>query len=128
MSLTKTEIFGSTDRSPELLEVPEWGGDVYIAALPENEWRRLQRETSEALKKGEDGSAQEYEMVVLSVYDAGGVLLFDKGDIKTLGERNHLAIERIVEEIMRVNGLSEKAVKDSEKNFEAPSSNSSGTS
>ena len=65
MSLTKREILDASDRSPEALDVSEWGGEVYIAALMECDWKRLQREMIAAQKKAEDTSHVDLELVAV---------------------------------------------------------------
>jgi hypothetical protein len=63
----------------------------------------------------EDSSAR---LVALAACDADGVLVFSQADIAVLGTKSSAALDRVVEVIAKLNGLT-KAAKDDAKNDSA---------
>lgn len=114
--LTKDEVLKKQDaRKWERVDVPEWGGSVYVRVMTANERDYL----SDRFKK----SMQGYRATIaaMCLCDENGIDLFSDAtpeEIKALGEKSGQAIDRIVAVAQRLSGLTEESVKEAEKNSE----------
>lgn len=118
--LTKDEIGRRDDMKLEKVDVPEWGGEVYIRTIMGNERDMLDF----AMRETRVGFRGMFAATVLC--DEKGVRLFTDHDKMQLGSKNARALDRILEAGMRLNGMTVDAVKDAEKNSETVQSGDSG--
>jgi hypothetical protein len=108
----------------ERVEVPEWGGDVYVGAMTGAERDAFERHIATA--KFENSRAF---VAVLCCRDEDGKGLFQPDDIKWLGEKSAEALDRVVIVAARINKLFSKDILDAVKNSVAsPSGGSSSGS
>ena len=123
--LTKDAILAADDLPRELVQVPEWGGEVYVRALTGRELRPFEEavtKETEAATKG-TGAAGGLDMpplkallVALTVCDEAGEALFSVGDAPALGAKAGGVIARLFNVAMRLNGLHDDSVKELEGN------------
>lgn len=122
MILDKSAIMAADDMKRELVEVPEWGGSVYVRMLSGAE-----RDSYEAsmLKYGPDGKPVkgQYNMenvrarlVGLCLCDEKGVRLFEDAEIEALGRKSAAALSRVSAVAQKLNGLDTESVAAAEKN------------
>lgn len=115
-ALTRDEILGRDDSKRERVDVPEWGGHVFVRTMTGSQRDRC----DEMLKNNRIGFRAFFASV--TVCDDTGELVFKDADMAVLNGKSAPALERILEVGMRLNGMSEEAVADMEKNSEgAPS-------
>lgn len=110
--LSRDLILGAQDIKRKVVDVPEWGGKVLIQSfngLVRNQWLQ-----SIDGKEG-DGFTNE-RLIIASVIDEDGNLIFSDSDIEQLKQKSARAIGRIANEISKLNGLTADAVEDAEKN------------
>lgn len=121
--MTRDEILGVKDLTQIKVSVPEWSvagsnGDahVYVRAMTGAE--RDAFEEARLRQKGAEGSFLGFRahLVVATVCDEGGMLLFSPADVVILGGKSSAALDRIVDVAMRVNRIGESEVKELEKN------------
>jgi len=99
---------------PEAVEVPEWGGTVYIKRMTAGE-----RDQFEQLV-GENRDIKTFSaraaLLVYVLCDEAGVRLFDWGTEAQIGELDGVAVDRVFRRAAKVNGLAGDAVEQAEKN------------
>lgn len=110
-ALDRTAILAAEDLVREAIEVPEWGGTVWVgtmSGLDRDAWEQ-------ALAVKGDGKAPDLRnlrarLAVLTVTDEAGKRLFAASDIDALGQKSSLALDRIARVAQRLNGLTPEAL------------------
>lgn len=119
--LTKNAILSQSDREIELVEVPEWGGVVFVRSLSGEE--RDQFEASIIERNGRDVRTNlrnlRARLVVLAACDESGNPIFSPGDADALGAKSAAALDRIFSVAQRLSGLRENDVQELAENFGA---------
>lgn len=102
--LTANDILNSRDF--ELEKVEAWGGIVYVRTMSERdymEWIKVSRE-------GEVDASM--DLLVRTMCDADGDLLFNAEHINSLAEKSVRELNKVVEAALKINGLK---IKDEEE-------------
>ncbi len=111
--LNKAEILAADDRKRELVEVPEWGGSVYVTQVTASERTRLERlmldDKGRPLPTEEINRVITMGMCALCIVDETGGKLFTLDDINALGEKSANAVLRVYDVVDRLNGISPAA-------------------
>ena len=110
--LTREQILNSVDCELTKVEVPEWGGEIYLKSLSGAESEQLQKDTAKPDMSDVDKIAT---MLVVGIVGEIGKPLFTKDDIVELAKKSFKVLVRLVDEFNRVNGLTE-TVEDTAKN------------
>jgi hypothetical protein len=97
--LTRDAILGLDDLPREEVNIPEWGGSVYVRALTGAERDQLERMISK-------DSVSRAAIAALCVVDAKGERLFSAKDVDKLATKHGSALERIVSAALRFNTIS----------------------
>ena len=113
--LTADGILGLDDRGPIVrVEVPEWGGHVYVRGMS-----GLERDRFEAGSLKGTGRNQQLNLanmrarlVAASVCNADGERLFSESDANWLGEKSAKALNRVFDVAQRLAGLSDQDIED----------------
>jgi len=123
MTLTKQQILATAPRLKEV-EVPEWGGSVFIRPLTIHEQAKL----ADLGTKYEKASVVDrmknctLRLVQWSVCDEQGAPLFEAVDLEPLMSKAASAFLRLQDAILALSGLTEESRKELEKNLlSAPS-------
>lgn len=101
----------------ELVEVEEWGGEVFIRAMSVRD-----REEFVELYGGDDEDADnapypaDVWLALKCVCDEDGNRLFGEDDASVLLDQPMSAVQRVGKACMKLNGLTRDAVEDAEKN------------
>lgn len=104
--LSKSAILDSQDLPRELVEVPEWGGAVYVRTL--NGTERDQFEQSMVGKKNKTNLDNvRARFAVLTICDESGMRLFNTSDAEQLGKKSAAALDRVFAVAQRLNGFSD---------------------
>lgn len=116
--LTKDQILGIKDLQIEKVEVPEWGGYIFVRGMTGAE-----RDLFESSVVDIRGSSQKInminvraKMVSLTACDENGNRLFDDADVIELGKKSASALQRIFDTAQRLSGLSKEETSVLEKN------------
>lgn len=114
MGLSRDEILAKSDFVVKELEVPEWGGMVFI------------RSFSGKIRDGFESSLSQNEktrfvnfrarFAVNVLCDKDGKLLFSESDINLLSEKSGKALDRILDAGMELNGMKNKDMDEALKN------------
>jgi len=107
--LTRDAILGAEDLKRERVEVPEWGGAVFVQELTgqdRDEW-----ESSIVSIQGTEAKIDSRnlraKLVSLCVVDEDGKRLFTTKDVQALGRKSAAALDRIVEVSKRMSALND---------------------
>jgi hypothetical protein len=105
--LDKITILSINDIATEIVDVPEWGGQVTIRALSAKN-REIMRESV----TGEDGevdiTALKVKLIIMSAIDKDGNRLFEQNDFNGLSNKCATAIERLFVVAQRLSKLTNK--------------------
>ena len=128
MPLDRDSILNLQDFAPVKVDVPEWGGEIYVRTMSGLERDRFEQ----MLFVGEGPSRRlndnyRARLVCLTACDEKGAAIFRLEDIHAIGGKSAKALDRIVEVAARLNGIGEQAVVDAKKPSEGDP-NSASTS
>ena len=119
--LTKGDILSVEDMPKEIVDVPEWGGAVYVRSMSASE-----RDTFEqSVSLGSNGSVTRNlnniraRLAVLCLCDESGNRMFEDAEAETLGRKSAAALDRIFEVARRLNALTDSDVEELRKNLPA---------
>ena len=117
-TLTKKAILDSDDLDRRKVDVPEWGGTVWVRTLTGSE--RDQFEGSIIDTRGTDTKLNytnlRAKLCVLTITDEEGQRLFTDGDVGALGNKSAAALDRIFDVAQRLNGLRPQDIDELVKN------------
>jgi len=115
--LTREQILNKVDIEVKEIQVPEWGGSVYIRQLSRAQQDEyLKRQYGETRLK-QDSKAKQQEISAVNIYghdaylcmcgicDEEGKPLFNREDIDALKKKNGAVIGRIAMEIVRFSAM-----------------------
>lgn len=112
--LKRDDILKVDDRAMELVQVPEWGGEVWVRGL-----NGAERDKFEASMVQTRGKSQTVNMAnvrarlaAASMCDEGGVRLFADADVDALGQKGAAALQRVFLVAQRLSGIGEEDVKE----------------
>jgi len=102
--LDAAAILAAGDIRVEALDVPEWGGRVYVKT-----WSGVERELFEVAVMDAGGKLARHafraKVAQLSLCDAGGKLLFTADQIEALHAKSSTALDRVMTAADRINTI-----------------------
>ncbi len=119
MALSKADILGLNDIEIKEIDVPEWGGSVFIRQLTRGQVdqyfkRRFPKSVSKAGRGMQAQTQSEIELfghdawlVAQAVCDADGKRLFTNSEIGALNDKNADVIGRLAVEIAEFSGMAQ---------------------
>lgn len=110
--LNRESILGAKDIVIERLDVPEWGGAVFVKAMSGTE-REAYDDVIYRKKSHLLGTLAQYTIV-----DEQGARVFSPEDIPALSAKNSYALERIWDWHKKHSGVGDKALEEAKKNSE----------
>lgn len=119
--LSREAILQAQDLDRELVEVPEWGGAVYVRAMTGMERdayeRRMVTVRGDRPGVNLDGLVNMRAWVAATcIVGEDGERLFSEKDIRALGQKSAAALDRIYAVAMRLSGLTAEDLEELEKN------------
>lgn len=110
--LTKEAILAADDLPRELVNVPEWGGDVFVRTMTGTD-----RDAFEASLIGKEGRMENVRarLVSLTLCNEAGERMFDDAEIATLGKKSARALDRVFSVAQRLNGIGTEQVEAAKK-------------
>lgn len=128
--LTKHQIFSANDTRIEKVSVPEWGGEVGIRVISGAARDQLDVFLAGIVDaKGNviNPAGLRTKVCVLACCDDAGEPIFSEKDIPVLLEKNSVALDRVSDAAMKLNGLGKKAVEVARDDFSAAPKSDSGS-
>ncbi len=117
--LTKNEILEADDLGREKVEVPEWGGHLWVRALSGDEREGFEASMMVVNKKGDRElriKNMRSGLVARAACTTKGTRVFAESDIPALSQKSAAALERVYVVAARLSGLTpedeEKLVQD----------------
>lgn len=142
--LNREQILAIKDYQIEPVEVPEWNTTVYVRTMTGDCRDKFEAKAAEAaaslalkgqidVKAGEEVDMSKVldfsgmigvraRLVAWTACDEKGKLLFTDDDIKALGKKNGVAMDRLFEVAQRVNHMTDKELDTLEKKLESAQS------
>lgn len=118
--LTKEAIFKAQDIEIRELEIPEWGGTVFVRGMTGHE--RDKYEDSLYQQRGKDRQLNtrnaRAKLVCLCTVDKDGNRLFEDKDVSGISQKSSKALDRIFSVAMELSGISEDDLEELTKNSE----------
>lgn len=113
--LNAEAILAAADLAPVWVDVPEWGGGVYVRAMSGVERDAFDAELAEG---GPDAVLTNIRarLVARCASDAEGARVFQDSDIPALGEKSGAALDRVFTVAQRLNRLTEASIASAEGN------------
>ena len=112
--LDKETIFASADDERERVEIPEWGGELYVRVMTgterdcyEAELIEMERKKVPLVQQLKDARAK---LVVLTTVDEDGRRIFDDEDVEKVGQKSFKVLDRICSVAQRLNLLTDEAI------------------
>ena len=117
--LTKDQILQAADIQTETVAVPEWGGEVLVRGLTEEERDRYEDGLSQVRGKKVTLTLQNARarLVAMAIVGEDGKRLFSDRDVEALGKKSGQALERVFDVARRMAGLSGDDVEELQKNL-----------
>jgi hypothetical protein len=107
MQLTRDQIFAAEDLTTVAVEVPEWGGTVFVRMMTAGERDRFETDLLE--HPGQDVRAR---LAAATACDESGQLLFTPADIGTLTRKGAAAMTRLFAASAKLNRITAKDVEE----------------
>jgi hypothetical protein len=106
MALNKKAILAAKDSKIEgPIQVPEWGGDVYIRTISGSERDAFEDSYAEQKMK-----AFRVRFLVLTLCDDSGERLFEDKEADDLGKKSSVVINRLFDKAWQHNAFTQEAV------------------
>lgn len=114
MALTKDQILAANDMGLLEVEVPEWGGSVFIRVMTVRERDSYENEWMTNKDRGVENFRTKFLQRVLC--DEDGKLLFSMAEVALLSDKSANAMTRIWTAAMKHNALTDSDVEELAKN------------
>jgi len=118
--LNKQAILEVKDIEIEQVDVPEWGGHVFVKGMT-----GMERDTFEASivqQRGKDARVNmvniRAKLAAATICDKEGIRLFNDKDVKALGKKSANALQRVFDVAQRLSGITEDDVDELADNLE----------
>lgn len=115
MNLRETAL-GAEDRKPVKVDVPEWGITLYVRAMGGDERDHLEISSMTDRKNGTLLSNIRAKLLVLTVCDENGELVFSRDDVEALGKKSAKALNRLYAVASVLNDFTKADINDLKKN------------
>lgn len=110
--LTRKQILESSDVEYEVIDAPKWGGKVRIRSLSGHDRAKFEMAikpvVSENGKTGGKTPNWRELLVAMSIVDADGNLIFEEKDVAVLGKKDAGTLDKVVEAVMKLSGISQR--------------------
>lgn len=110
--ITRDDLLNFDDSDVKAVEVPEWGGSVYIRSITVAEREAWEDRVIKLRKAGESIAGLRAELVARTLSDSEGNRLLKDSDVAALSAKNSQVVDRLFEESLKFNGLTESDVED----------------
>jgi hypothetical protein len=110
MSLTREQILSATSLAREEVQVPQWGGSVWIRTLTALDRGRYDESFLDEDRKVKNTSLADMKirLVALCACDESGQALFTEADIAALGQTGADAVDACFDVASRLNAIGKK--------------------
>lgn len=110
--LTAEQILEVKDLNEKDIEVKEWGGSIKIREFTAKQRQEFTKAFAEDIASDE----ALVKIVSLAAIKEDGSPLFTEEQAQQLKEKSGVILERLAEEVLKLNGLNQNAAKDAKGN------------
>lgn len=105
--LSKEDILRINDLRVEVVDVPEWGGQVKIRELTAGQRDKFEQDNMQRIGKSYQVNLIDMRarLAALSIIDDNGNRMFNDSEIRRLSEKSAKALDRIFNACQRLNAL-----------------------
>lgn len=116
--LTRDAILAASDLKREEVQVPEWGGSVFVRELTADERDELELSCYKERKKTGRPVCNHYRATVvsLSVVDDQGNRIFAPADVPALAKKSASVIDRLVTAAGKLSAITKEDVEELQGN------------
>lgn len=116
--LTKEAILAAQDLKHEVVEVPEWGGQVGVRMMTGTERDAFEDEVFKMRGKNVEQNLKNFRsrLLVRTLTDGEGNRLFNDNEISVLGGKSAPVLDRLFTVSQKLNGIGPKDVEEATKN------------
>ena len=117
--LTAEAILGADDLPSIRVEVPEWGGHLFVRSMTAGErdlWEAWLLDSDEARGKGEKVDTIRATLVALTAVNGAGERMFTAEQMPALAKKSAKAMDRVFERARALNAMSAADIEELEKN------------
>jgi len=115
--LTKEQILTASDTHVETIHIPEWNGDVCIRVVSGAERDKFESGCLDPLTgKMTRMSNTRARFAAMVLCNEAGASIFSAADIDALSGKSALALDRILDAGLRLNGMDKTSVESAEGN------------
>lgn len=111
--LTKEQVVEASDLPRELVDVPEWGGEVWVGTMTGADASYYQTSLlnidGEGKVKSVNVEGADVRLAALTIQNEDGSLMFGRKEVEALGKKSPKALERVCKVAQRLNGLDDGA-------------------
>lgn len=127
--LNKKAILSASDIKSELVNVPEWGGDVMVFGMSGSQRDEFEGSIVEMKGKSQILHMQNIraKLCSLCIRDEDGRRMFDNDEVDQLGAKSSQALQRVFEVAQRLSGLTPADVESLAKNLDSGANDASGS-
>jgi len=127
--LTRDAILEAHDIEIERIDVPEWGGHIFVKGMS-----GVERDKFEAAIVEQRGKAVKVNMANIraklaahTICDEDGVPLFTPKDVVALGDKSALALQRVFDVAQRLSGITSDDIEELADEMESSPSDGSAS-
>ncbi len=121
MALNKKAILEANDIPIQELQVPEWGGSVFVKGMTGFERDRFESSIVEMRGKKQNVNMENIraKLACYTICDEDGKRLFNDTDISTLAKKSASALQRVFELAQKLSGIADDDIDSMLKNSES---------
>lgn len=118
MALTRDQILGTKDLPVEEVQVPEWGGSVFVRGMNGTERDAFELSIVDQKQKGKVNLENvRAKLCALVICDEEGNRIFSDRDVQALAKKSASALSRVFEMAMKLSGMTNNEVKEISETF-----------
>lgn len=125
--LTSADILSADDRKPVKVDVPKWGGHVFVNGMTARERERFERFIVDRRNSKEEMSIRAV-MAACCLCDEAGTRLFTLEDSEQLADRDWVTLDAIASVVDGIDKLTADRIQELKEIFEVAHSGDSSTS
>lgn len=116
--LTKEQIVNKNDLPTQVVEVPEWGGEVEIRCFTAEQRDRLESALLNENKDGKTPDITNHRVRVVSeaIIDENGNQVFSADDVVALSKKSFVAINKVYKAAIKLSKMRKQDIEEDEKN------------
>jgi len=115
MFLSAQDILSCDDSMAQKINIPEWGGDVYIRTMSGSERDSWELHAEAQLDKTNSVNVRA-KLASLTLCDEKGKRLFSDNQLAALGKKSGKALDRVYSASLKLNKVTDADIKELEKN------------